>query len=69
MPPGLRKPDAAIYSTVAERLGETPSALIVVDDRPRNCEAARSVGMRALCFLGDAQQLAAELSALLESIA
>jgi HAD superfamily hydrolase (TIGR01509 family) len=64
---GLRKPDAAIYETVARQLGVPAAACVFIDDRERNCEAARAVGMRSLRFLGDAQLLAAQLTPLLTS--
>jgi len=60
---GMRKPDTALYQRVTEQLGVSPSACLFIDDRERNCEAARCVGMRALWFQGDAKTLADQLSA------
>jgi FMN hydrolase / 5-amino-6-(5-phospho-D-ribitylamino)uracil phosphatase len=62
---GLRKPDAAIFARVGPALGVLPSECLFIDDRAKNCEAARAVGLRALQFHGDARALAAELLPLL----
>ena len=45
---GLRKPDAAIYRLVAERLDAPPEVCVFVDDIEVNVEGARAVGMTAL---------------------
>lgn len=63
---GLRKPDPAIYERVAGQLRVPPAGCVFIDDRERNCEAARAVGMRAIRFRGDADELEHELSALLD---
>ena len=42
---GLRKPDPAIYSLAAERLGLTPHDCVLVDDLPGNLKPARAMGM------------------------
>jgi HAD superfamily hydrolase (TIGR01509 family) len=57
----LRKPDPAAYRFAAERLGLPPGQLLFIDDRRDNCEAARSIGMQAIHFQGDATQLHAAL--------
>ncbi len=62
---GLRKPDPAIYARAARQLGVPAEACLFIDDRKRNCEAARAVGMTAVRFRGDAEQLEHELVALL----
>jgi len=62
---GLRKPDPAIYAKVAELLGVPPAVCVFIDDRERNCDAARAVGMRALRFRGDAARLERELTQVL----
>ncbi|HEX4353725.1 MAG TPA: HAD family phosphatase [Polyangiales bacterium] len=59
---GLRKPDPAIYRQAAQALSVGPSDCLFIDDRARNCEAARAVGMDALQFTGDVAALRAELS-------
>lgn len=47
---GRRKPDAAAYRWMAEQLGVPMGRILFVDDKPRNVEAARAAGMRALPF-------------------
>lgn len=42
------KPDPAIYRWVCERLGMQPEEVVVIDDTPDNCEAARAIGMQAV---------------------
>src|SRR5262249_26249926 len=42
---GLRKPSPAIYRHALERLGVTPAEVTFVDDRPRNLDAARALGI------------------------
>jgi FMN phosphatase YigB (HAD superfamily) len=61
---GLRKPDPAAYEHAALELGLAPEALLFIDDRARNCEAARSIGMGAIHFRGDVPALERELAAL-----
>jgi FMN hydrolase / 5-amino-6-(5-phospho-D-ribitylamino)uracil phosphatase len=61
---GLRKPDPAIFERAAQELRVPAAACLLVDDRLKNCEAARSVGMHALEFRG-ASLLAQELRGLL----
>jgi putative hydrolase of the HAD superfamily len=45
---GVRKPDPEIYTRALSRLGVAPEEAIFVDDRPKNVEGARQVGMHAL---------------------
>jgi FMN hydrolase / 5-amino-6-(5-phospho-D-ribitylamino)uracil phosphatase len=54
---GLRKPDPAAYEHAATQLGLAPEALLFIDDRRGNCEAARSIGMPAIHFEGDVAAL------------
>lgn len=61
---GLRKPDPAIFERVAGELALSPARCLLVDDRAKNCEAARAVGMQALQFHGDPRRLADELAGL-----
>lgn len=42
---GLRKPDPAIYSLAADRLGLPPEQVVFVDDLPPNVRGAVGVGM------------------------
>jgi HAD superfamily hydrolase (TIGR01509 family) len=47
---GLRKPSPEIYLQAIERLGVAPGNITFVDDRPRNLEAARKIGIRTVLF-------------------
>lgn len=49
---GVGKPDPAIFLRSAERLGLPPPAILFIDDKAANADAARSVGMDALHFGG-----------------
>lgn len=53
---GVRKPDPEAYLGPARRLGVPPEACLFVDDRQKNVDAARAVGMHGLVF-EDAAQL------------
>jgi putative hydrolase of the HAD superfamily len=55
---GVIKPDAAIYRRCLEALGCEPQRALFFDDRPRNVEGARAVGMEAHVF-ESAEQAAA----------
>jgi putative hydrolase of the HAD superfamily len=62
---GLRKPDPAIYSLAAERLGLTPAECVFVDDLPGNLKPARALGMATVWHRGDAAATLAEVRTLL----
>jgi len=47
---GVRKPDPAIYSMTAQRLGVDPEKTIFVDDFPELVSAAQNLGMIGLHF-------------------
>jgi HAD superfamily hydrolase (TIGR01509 family) len=47
---GVRKPDAAAFERALARTGRAPAEHLFVDDREKNCEGARAVGMRAHRF-------------------
>jgi FMN hydrolase / 5-amino-6-(5-phospho-D-ribitylamino)uracil phosphatase len=49
---GLRKPDPAAYAHVVAELGVAAGDCVLVDDRERNCVAARAGGMDAIVFGG-----------------
>jgi FMN hydrolase / 5-amino-6-(5-phospho-D-ribitylamino)uracil phosphatase len=49
---GVRKPEAAFYERLLDRIGHEPSACLFVDDREDNCAAAEAAGMRAHHFTG-----------------
>jgi glucose-1-phosphatase len=44
---GMMKPDAAIFSAVAERLGAEPEQVLYFDDNQINVDGARAIGMIA----------------------
>ena len=52
---GLRKPDPRIFMVALDVLQLRPEETVFVDDRPENCAAAKSVGMRAIHFLDESQ--------------
>jgi HAD superfamily hydrolase (TIGR01509 family) len=58
---GVRKPDAGAFLGAAGRLGVEPGDCLVIDDRERNCVAARALGMDAVRFT-TAPELAAGLA-------
>lgn len=58
---GLRKPAREAYEHAARTLGVAPERCVFVDDRQKNVDAARAVGMRGVVFQS-AEQLRAELS-------
>lgn len=45
---GLRKPSPEIYRLAADRLACQPDDIVFVDDRPRNLEAAKALGIRTV---------------------
>lgn len=47
---GVRKPDPRAYLGPAEALGVDPEQCLFVDDREKNCAAARAVGMPSIRF-------------------
>lgn len=47
---GVRKPDARAYLLPVERLERAPHELLFVDDREKNCAAAREVGLHTHRF-------------------
>jgi FMN phosphatase YigB (HAD superfamily) len=59
---GVRKPDPEAYLVASRALGVPPARCLFVDDRERNCVAAREVGMDAIVFT-DAVELRRELAA------
>lgn len=61
---GIRKPDPAIYTLGAERIGLPPAACIFVDDLPGNLKPARAMGMATVHHTA-APQTIAELEDLL----
>lgn len=45
---GVRKPDAAAYVLIAQRMGVRVEDAVFVDDQPTNIEGARRAGMQAV---------------------
>jgi 2-haloacid dehalogenase len=52
---GIAKPDLEIFQRLLDRFGLTPSATVMIDDSPRNLDAARSLGMVAVQFKSPGQ--------------
>ena len=61
---GLRKPDPAIYTLAAERLGLPPTQVVFVDDLAPNVRGAAAVGMVGVQHT-DVEATAGELEILL----
>ncbi len=59
---GMHKPQPEFFLLAAQRLGIRPEEALFVDDEPRYCAAAASVGMRAVQF-HDTDQALAEIQA------
>jgi putative hydrolase of the HAD superfamily len=55
---GTRKPEARIYELTLERLGIAADAAVLVDDVELNCNAARALGIRTVCFRSTDQAIA-----------
>lgn len=49
---GLIKPDAAIYLAVARELGVDPAAMVFIDNKAVNVDAARALGVTGHVFTG-----------------
>lgn len=47
---GLAKPDPAFFTTILDRLGVAPEAVLFIDDTAVNVEAARELGLSAHLF-------------------
>lgn len=60
---GVCKPDPELFATVLRRYALDASESLLLDDSEANCEAARSLGMKAVRIIGDKTLLsvAAEL--------
>jgi epoxide hydrolase-like predicted phosphatase len=51
----LTKPDPRIFNIACEKLGVQPNEAVLVDDIESYCEAAREVGLQAICYKDFAQ--------------
>ena len=49
---GLRKPAPSIYRLALEVLQAPASEVIFIDDREKNADAARALGIHAICYSG-----------------
>src|ERR1700761_3540899 len=56
---GLRKPERPIFELAAARLGVSPRDCVFVDDTLPNVATARELGMTAVHYTGEHEQLAA----------
>ena len=59
----LIKPEPEIYQLLLDRYHLKPAETVYLDDMEKNCEAARALGIHAICFQ-DFKQAAAELEKL-----
>lgn len=50
---GMAKPEVEIFRLAAARLGVAPDECVFVDDWDQNVDAARAVGMTAICYRQD----------------
>lgn len=47
---GLRKPDVRAYDTVVEKLGCSPSNILLIDDREQNIRVGKQIGFDVIHF-------------------
>lgn len=47
---GIRKPNEGAYLELIQRTGNAPDNILFVDDRRKNVQAARAVGLRSIVF-------------------
>ena len=59
----MAKPDKAIFELICQRLGVELREAVMIDDRQKNCDMAKSFGMRSICYQSF-EQLSADLAAL-----
>ena len=55
---GLRKPDPAIFTLAAEKMGVAPTDCVFVDDLDKNLHVAESLGMVAILHRSTAETIA-----------
>lgn len=60
---GVAKPSPRIFELALAMSQAEPGAAVLVDDRPRNCDAARAIGMLTVHFT-NVEQARADLAAL-----
>ena len=59
------KPDKEFFALACARLGVTSQEAIMIDDLQPNCDAAKSIGMQAICYK-DFKQFQREINLLLK---
>jgi FMN phosphatase YigB (HAD superfamily) len=59
---GVRKPNPEAFRVPCRTLEVAPAQCIFIDDREKNCEAARAVGLDAIHFEGDVGALRKQLA-------
>jgi putative hydrolase of the HAD superfamily len=64
---GTRKPEPRIYHLTLERLDVPADAALLIDDIEINCDAARTLGIRAVWFRSTEQAIAETEQALAEA--
>ena len=52
---GSRKPEAAIYQTLIQKVGQPPAEILFLDDKITFVEAARTQGLQAWQFHSPAE--------------
>lgn len=63
---GVRKPDPEAYLGPVRSLGVTPDRCIFVDDRQKNVDAARAVGMQGILRTDSIEELRRDLARLVK---
>ncbi len=48
---GYRKPDREIYTILLDRIHDSPSSCLLIDDRSKNLRTASQLGMKTIKFL------------------
>jgi 2-haloacid dehalogenase len=51
----VAKPDPEIFTLLLGRFGLVPETTVMIDDSPRNLEAARALGLQTVCFQSPGQ--------------
>lgn len=59
------KPDKEFFALACERLSVKPQEAIMIDDLKHNCDAAKSIGMQAICYK-DFEQFHKDITSLLK---
>jgi putative hydrolase of the HAD superfamily len=62
---GIIKPDPRIFEHILDRLGVGAAEAVLIDDNPRNVEAASRLGIKGIVYDGDVGKLKENLSGIL----